>query len=127
MLRPEDSMRIQHSIGADIMMWVQEVVTDCLSHTHPQPVNRQLDDVVASLTEPVRMQEASERSVRCEARMKATRRVLLTDVPCLLGLDRCIEAHEAEGHHQKQNLFAIIQGRCLSLAITGSIARLTGL
>lgn len=45
MLRPEDSMRIQHSIGADIMM--------------------QLDDVVASLTEPIRMKEASERSVRC--------------------------------------------------------------
>ena len=46
MLKPEDSMRIQHSIGADIMM--------------------QLDDVVASLTEAVRMKEASERSVRCE-------------------------------------------------------------
>ena len=45
MLKPEYSMRIQHSIGADIMM--------------------QLDDVVASLTEPVRMKEASKRSVRC--------------------------------------------------------------
>lgn len=70
LLRPEDSMRIQHSIGADIMM--------------------QLDDVVSSLTEPVRMKEASERSVRW--------------------LDRCIAAHSASGKDKTQNLFAIVQG-----------------
>lgn len=70
MLRPEDSMRIQHAIGADIMM--------------------QLDDVVASLTEPIRMKEASERSVRW--------------------LDRCIAAHHESGKNESQNLFAIVQG-----------------
>ncbi|KAK4054295.1 hypothetical protein OIO90_003528 [Microbotryomycetes sp. JL221] len=44
MLTPERSMQIQHSIGADIMM--------------------QLDDVVSSLTTGERMQEAMHRSVR---------------------------------------------------------------
>lgn len=44
LLTPERSMQIQHSIGGDIMM--------------------QLDDVVASLTTGKRMEEAMERSVR---------------------------------------------------------------
>lgn len=46
MLRPETSMQIQHSIGSDIIM--------------------QLDDVVASLTTGERMEEAMLRSIRCK-------------------------------------------------------------
>ncbi|XP_074655166.1 queuine tRNA-ribosyltransferase catalytic subunit 1-like [Tubulanus polymorphus] len=67
LLTPEHSMSIQNSIGADIMM--------------------QLDDVVHSSTQGVRVEEAMNRSIRW--------------------LDRCIKAHK-DTH--KQNLFAIIQG-----------------
>jgi tRNA-guanine family transglycosylase len=46
-LSPEESMRIQHSIGADIMM--------------------QLDDVIVTTSpDKVRMEDAMWRSVRCE-------------------------------------------------------------
>ncbi|RKP17531.1 queuine tRNA-ribosyltransferase-like protein, partial [Rozella allomycis CSF55] len=67
MLTPEHSISLQTSIGADIMM--------------------QLDDVVHTLTEGPRMEEAMYRSVRW--------------------LDRCIKAHT---NTDNQHLFAIIQG-----------------
>lgn len=67
LLTPEHSMSLQNSIGSDIMM--------------------QLDDVVATLTEGPRMEEAMHRSIRW--------------------LDRCIKAHK---NPDTQNLFAIIQG-----------------
>lgn len=67
LLTPELSMQLQNDIGADIMM--------------------QLDDVVNPLTEPNRMREAMDRSIRW--------------------LDRCIAAHQRP---ESQSLFAIIQG-----------------
>jgi len=67
LLTPEHSILLQNSIGADIIM--------------------QLDDVVASLTQGPRMEEAMNRSIRW--------------------LDRCIAAHKRP---DQQSLFAIIQG-----------------
>lgn len=67
LLSPEKSIEIQNCIGADIIM--------------------QLDDVVSSLTQGPRVEEAMERSVRW--------------------LDRCINAHKRK---DSQNLFPIIQG-----------------
>ncbi|EPY50746.1 queuine tRNA-ribosyltransferase [Schizosaccharomyces cryophilus OY26] len=67
LLTPEHSMELQNTIGSDIMM--------------------QLDDVVHTLTEDTRMEEAMYRSIRW--------------------LDRCIEAHK---NTDTQNLFCIIQG-----------------
>ncbi|KIK67384.1 hypothetical protein GYMLUDRAFT_69568 [Collybiopsis luxurians FD-317 M1] len=70
MLTPEESIKIQHSIGADIIM--------------------QLDDVVPSLLQGPRVEEAMERSVRW--------------------LDRCIQYHDTSEKKETQNLFAIVQG-----------------
>lgn len=67
LLTPEHSMEIQNAIGADIMM--------------------QLDDVISSLTQGPRVEEALYRSVRW--------------------LDRCIESHKRP---LDQALFAIVQG-----------------
>ena len=67
LLTPEHSISLQNSIGADIIM--------------------QLDDVVSSLVEGPRLEEAMQRSIRW--------------------LDRCIEAHAKP---ESQSLFAIIQG-----------------
>ncbi|KAJ3803022.1 tRNA-guanine(15) transglycosylase-like protein [Lentinula aff. detonsa] len=69
-LTPEESISIQHAIGADIIM--------------------QLDDVVPSLLQGPRVEEAMERSIRW--------------------LDRCIQQHESSGQKHTQNLFAIVQG-----------------
>ncbi|EPX74628.1 queuine tRNA-ribosyltransferase [Schizosaccharomyces octosporus yFS286] len=67
LLTPEHSIELQNTIGSDIMM--------------------QLDDVVHTLTEDVRMEEAMYRSIRW--------------------LDRCLKAHK---NTETQNLFCIIQG-----------------
>ncbi|KAH7874780.1 tRNA-guanine(15) transglycosylase-like protein [Lentinula edodes] len=69
-LTPEESISIQHAIGADIIM--------------------QLDDVVPSLLQGPRVEEAMKRSIRW--------------------LDRCIQQHESAGRKDAQNLFAIVQG-----------------
>ncbi|KAI9722479.1 MAG: hypothetical protein M1828_004726 [Chrysothrix sp. TS-e1954] len=68
LLTPEHSMSLQNTIGSDIIM--------------------QLDDVVVTTSpDHVRIQEATERSVRW--------------------LDRCIAAHK---NPDRQNLFCIVQG-----------------
>jgi tRNA-guanine family transglycosylase len=67
LLTPEKSIELQNSIGADIIM--------------------QLDDVVSSIIEGPRVEEAMHRTLRW--------------------LDRCIKAH-ARPHDQ--NLFGIVQG-----------------
>ncbi|KAF8313457.1 Queuine tRNA-ribosyltransferase [Clavulina sp. PMI_390] len=83
MLTPEESMRIQHSIGADIMM--------------------QLDDVVSSLTTGPRVEEAMWRSVRwldrCIATHKASGRTDKQNLFAIIqgGLDpvlrdKCLDA-----------------------------------
>jgi len=67
LLTPEKSIQIQNRLGADIIM--------------------QLDDVVHSLTQGPRVEEAMHRTLRW--------------------LDRCIAAHERP---KEQNLFPIVQG-----------------
>ncbi|OMH83623.1 Queuine tRNA-ribosyltransferase [Zancudomyces culisetae] len=67
LLTPEESIGLQNTIGADIMM--------------------QLDDVVSSLVEGPRVEEAMYRSIRW--------------------LDRSIKANK---NPEKQNLFPIVQG-----------------
>lgn len=67
LLTPEHSISLQNSIGSDIVM--------------------QLDDVVSTLTQGPRVEEAMHRSIRW--------------------LDRCINVHK---HPERQNIFAIIQG-----------------
>jgi tRNA-guanine family transglycosylase len=79
-------MRVQHAIGADIIMQLDDVGWPLLifisprSHVAPVP----------SLETGPRVAEATRRSVRW--------------------LDRCIAAHTAAGKQASQNLFAIVQG-----------------
>src|SRR5262245_34177155 len=88
MLTPEHSIALQNSIGADIIM--------------------QLDDVVSSLISGPRVEEAMHRSIRwyvCSVCVQRER----GGSGCGLAqrLDRCIKAH---GRQDSQNLFAIVQG-----------------
>lgn len=80
-------MAIQHSIGADIIMQLDDVGETAI------PLSTSSADssfeVPALLTGP-RVEEAMWRSVRW--------------------LDRCIAFHEASGKNKTQNLFAIVQG-----------------
>jgi tRNA-guanine family transglycosylase len=86
MQQPEESMRIQHAIGADIIMQLDDVGRP-LPAFHVLPANLA---AVPSLETGDRVAEASRRSVRW--------------------LDRCIATHNASGRKDRQNLFAIVQG-----------------
>jgi len=100
--KPEESISIQHVIGADIIMQLDDVGQSipvlCLSKSPPS-------FLVSSLTIGPRVEEAMERSVRW--------------------LDRCIAFHNDSGRTESQNLFAIVQGgldprlrdRCLDAMI----------
>ncbi|KIM29795.1 hypothetical protein M408DRAFT_328618 [Serendipita vermifera MAFF 305830] len=95
MLTPEESIRIQHAIGADIIM--------------------QLDDVVSSLTTGPRVREAMLRSVRwldrCIAFHKASGRDKPYDTANPNGMQESASpTNEGQPTRPEQNLFAIIQG-----------------
>jgi queuine tRNA-ribosyltransferase len=87
LLTPEESIAIQHTIGAEIIMQLDDVGTKVnvpngdIVDNHHSPV--------PSLTTGPRVEEAMWRSVRW--------------------LDRCIIQHKKNGP-SNQNLFAIIQG-----------------
>lgn len=91
-MQPEESIAIQHAIGADIIMQLDDVgahrVVPSEIHTTSHVVF--LARTVSSLTVGPRVGEAMWRTVRW--------------------LDRCITAHEASGRADVQNLFAIVQG-----------------
>lgn len=100
--KPEESISIQHSIGADIIMQLDDV------GQFPSFMYSRvglLTSLVSSLTTGPRVKEAMERSVRW--------------------LDRCIAFHDKSGKKDRQNLFAIVQGgldpklrdRCLDAMI----------
>jgi queuine/archaeosine tRNA-ribosyltransferase len=74
--------------------------------------NRQLDDVVSSLTTGERMEEAMWRSIRCQFTSRSFLPSYLANPfsPRNVGLDRCIAEHERSGKATTQNLFAIVQG-----------------
>jgi len=85
--QPEESISIQHAIGADIIMQLDDVgklQRDGLASF------RTLISPVPSLMTGSRVEEAMERSVRW--------------------LDRCIAYHEKAERQNVQNLFAIVQG-----------------
>ena len=84
--KPEESISTQHTIGADIIMQLDDVGTRAWSN-HEHRLNY---GIVSSLTTGPRVKEAMERSVRW--------------------LDRCIAEHERAGKQSTQNLFAIVQG-----------------
>lgn len=90
-LQPEESISIQHSIGADIIMQLDDVGKPnllCLIYFCDAS---DLDSfLVSSLLTGPRVEEAMLRSVRW--------------------LDRCIAFHEKSGKDKTQNLFAIVQG-----------------
>lgn len=84
-------MTIQHTIGADIIMQLDDVGKAANLPRDPtitQP--RCLSLTVSSLTTGARVEEAMHRSVRW--------------------LDRCIAQHKKAGKEDTQNLFAIVQG-----------------
>ena len=86
--QPEESISVQHSIGADIIMQLDDVGTLYPSWNHKSKDFHMR--IVSSLTVGPRVAEAMERSVRW--------------------LDRCIAHHEKSGKKSTQNLFAIGQG-----------------
>ena len=105
--KPEESISIQHTIGADIIMQLDDVGSSInRDSSHSLLVIGSIYPV-SSLTTGSRVEEAMTRSVRW--------------------LDRCIAQHERSGKKDSQNLFAIVQGgldpslrdRCLD----GMIAR----
>lgn len=86
LLTPEHSMSLQHSIGSDIIM--------------------QLDDVIAATSpDEARMREAMYRSIRwldrcIEEHLK----------PDPLAAARRVDGEEGDSYAMRQNLFCIIQG-----------------
>ncbi|KAJ3533904.1 hypothetical protein NM688_g7216 [Phlebia brevispora] len=87
MLTPEESISIQHAIGADIIMQLDDVGRAIPAFL---PDLDSLWKAVSSLTVGPRVGEAMWRTIRW--------------------LDRCIEAHEKSCRTDIQNLFAIVQG-----------------
>jgi queuine/archaeosine tRNA-ribosyltransferase len=105
--KPEESISIQHTIGADIIMQLDDVGSLIRSFTIRFVSSVVIGSfyLVSSLTTGPRVEEAMSRSVRW--------------------LDRCIAQHELSGKKDSQNLFAIVQGgldpslrdRCLDAMI----------
>lgn len=86
LFQPEESISIQHAIGADIIMQLDDV--GMYFDSIRTLVSRYI--LVPSLLVGPRVGEAMERSVRW--------------------LDRCIAQHDRSGKKDSQNLFAIVQG-----------------
>lgn len=103
--KPEESISIQHTIGADIIMQLDDVGPSISRDSFISRVVTGSFYLVSSLTTGPRVEESMTRSVRW--------------------LDRCIAQHERSGKKDSQNLFAIVQGgldpslrdRCLDAMI----------
>lgn len=93
-LTPERAMDVQHALGSDIMMALDDcppsVDPRAFSMTRQRLVGQRQRAEKKGYDHGKRLDEANERTIRW--------------------LERCKARHEAGGHHERQSLFGIVQG-----------------